>query len=816
MSTIEAHTADSIVKATRDAGNIIAAEAGRLFCSAGTAVGDSVKATGSLVTDFEKSVAAGFQVVFGEDIDKSDAGLEGAFTKVDADKSGEIDVAEMKAYILSVYGTGLHDSVICEMMATADVNKNGKISLDEFKTIMRAGPPKSEGVIGGAAAASAAAASAAAASAAAAAAAAAAALDAGVGATVGSVKAIGDSAALLSMQSVEGIKAVVGATVESAKAVGIATADSVLAVGTATVAYAGKMSFESANAVGKRGLEGAMAVGDGVKATGTLMVTEFEKTMASFSVAAGVKKFDTAEMTAVVESDAALAAPLPATFEPAAASVAAMHDTADASASSTTARNDLTRPSLSFATLATLVTLSPMALGPMAVLSSRLLLGIAAAAAGATVAFLWTFWAERKHALPAAASPHESHRSAPSPLAVTRAVTRAEPPAVTLAVTLAEPPAVTLAEPPAVTLAVTLAEPPANNSLVQAAPTPCPTFETLAPEVLAPNWCPAVEWEDLSPAELRCAAAVRRWLGYEGFRQLLGSYDLLVLFVRGYAYREDWHAACFVFLERALLWRQSERCDALIAPDEDAPQMSFEAFAGGRLTEFNAMHPAGIIGQDVSGRLVTLDLLCATPSATSLAAFTDEEYLRHMVARREACRALCAASAERQGRRLYKVIAVIDVTGMSLAHLADHKWHARMKRANDLFAWNYPDSIVQLVVINAPRIFSTLWAMASIFLHPLTAAKISVHGASYSKALKGMCLNVPLTPDGKILHNAITPWVDALEQLRQQRDGSGCGGSLVSGFMSETDRRALERLAQEDDRVLEEQQEGALEGLFSR
>jgi hypothetical protein len=69
------------------------------------------------------------------------------------------------------------------------------------------------------------------------------------------------------------------------------------------------------------------------------------------------------------------------------------------------------------------------------------------------------------------------------------------------------------------------------------------------------------------------------------------------------------------------------------------------------------------------------------------------------------------------------------------------------------------------------------------------------------------------------LHNAITPWVDALEQLRQQRggsDGSGCGGSLVSGFMSETDRRALERIAQEDERVLEEQQEGALEGLFSR
>ena len=83
---------------------------------------------------------AAFQQVFASTIDKSDAGLERAFKQVDTDASGQISAAEMSAHIASVYGSGLDESITAEMLKAADTDGDGEVSLDEFKTIMRAGP----------------------------------------------------------------------------------------------------------------------------------------------------------------------------------------------------------------------------------------------------------------------------------------------------------------------------------------------------------------------------------------------------------------------------------------------------------------------------------------------------------------------------------------------------------------------------------------------------------------------------------------------------------------------------------------------------
>ena len=169
----------------------------------GSATVHGAKATGALVaTGLEKTgVTAGFQAVFGEGIDKSDAGLEAVFATVDTNQSGSIDAAEMRAYIRGVYDKGLDDKTVDDMMMAADAmiwlrNKEGEIGVSEFKLIMRAGPhKKSDGAIGKH-------------------------VDAGVAATVGGVKAIGDGAVFIGTQSVEGIKAIGAATVDGAKAVG--------------------------------------------------------------------------------------------------------------------------------------------------------------------------------------------------------------------------------------------------------------------------------------------------------------------------------------------------------------------------------------------------------------------------------------------------------------------------------------------------------------------------------------------------------------------------------------------------------------------
>jgi hypothetical protein len=155
-----------------------------------------------VATGLEKTgVTAGFQAVFGEGVDKSDAGLEAAFATVDTNQSGSIDAAEMRAYIRGVYDKGLDDKTVDDMMMAADAmiwlrNKEGEIGVAEFKLIMRAGPhKKSDGAIGKH-------------------------VDTGVAATVGGVKAIGDGAVFIGTQSVEGIKAIGAATVDGAKAVG--------------------------------------------------------------------------------------------------------------------------------------------------------------------------------------------------------------------------------------------------------------------------------------------------------------------------------------------------------------------------------------------------------------------------------------------------------------------------------------------------------------------------------------------------------------------------------------------------------------------
>jgi hypothetical protein len=195
----------------------------------GGGVMSGVKAMSSAAADgaalVTTGVASGLQAVFGEDIDKSDAGLEAAFAKKwrsHPREHGTIDAAKMKAYIQSVYEDGLDDKTICAMMAGAPgTSTDGKLGIDDFKLIMRAGPKKKAtlGGIGSAVTS---------------------AVDAGVDATVGGVKAIGDGAAYLGQKSLEGFGAIGEDAIKAnpLKAFGIgaaATGATVLAVVTAPV-----------------------------------------------------------------------------------------------------------------------------------------------------------------------------------------------------------------------------------------------------------------------------------------------------------------------------------------------------------------------------------------------------------------------------------------------------------------------------------------------------------------------------------------------------------------------------------------------------
>jgi len=187
---------------------------------------------------------------------------------------------------------------------------------------------------------------------------------------------------------------------------------------------------------------------------------------------------------------------------------------------------------------------------------------------------------------------------------------------------------------------------------------------------------PAAEWEPLSDGELEVVRAIRGWLGEEAAAAC--PRDLLVTFTRGYAYRPDWSQASFVFLERALAWREEMGACGICFGAPPARRELFEELC-----------PSGLIGHDSLGHLVVLERLGRVRVAELLKAFSEEEYLRQQAFSREAVRLLSIANSTRLGRRLYKVVVVIDLEGLSLSHVGS-RFVRLCKRVNETFGWALP------------------------------------------------------------------------------------------------------------------------------
>ena len=64
---------------------------------------------------------------------RSDEGLAKAFASVDSDGSGKISQAEMVAYVQKVYGKGIDEQMINEMMRKADKDTDGEVDFKEVR-----------------------------------------------------------------------------------------------------------------------------------------------------------------------------------------------------------------------------------------------------------------------------------------------------------------------------------------------------------------------------------------------------------------------------------------------------------------------------------------------------------------------------------------------------------------------------------------------------------------------------------------------------------------------------------------------------------
>jgi len=300
-----------------------------------------------------------------------------------------------------------------------------------------------------------------------------------------------------------------------------------------------------------------------------------------------------------------------------------------------------------------------------------------------------------------------------------------------------------------------------------------PTIALLAPETKADMQAKRpLEWDPLSLQEIETATAIRGWLGEEAFAACPA--DLLITFIRGYAYRSDAPRAACAYLEQSLRWRQGAGVDSTILLGEAPP----------RLAACDRLCVSGPVGEDRHGRLVVYDAFCRAPVSELLDAFEDDDdFVRHMVYRREALRAANYSRSKRMGKRVYKVISIVDLQGLGLSHL-DKRFYARFKRFSSDFGAYYPETTLKTIIINAPRAFTLFWAALRPFVHPITAAKVAVAGSNYSAALR----EAGVTLDGGVDQIIGSPptWSSVLAALRAEHGPS----ELATGNLLLAEERA--------------------------
>ncbi|EOD30607.1 hypothetical protein EMIHUDRAFT_456499 [Emiliania huxleyi CCMP1516] len=198
---------------------------------------------------------------------------------------------------------------------------------------------------------------------------------------------------------------------------------------------------------------------------------------------------------------------------------------------------------------------------------------------------------------------------------------------------------------------------------------------------------------------------------------------------------------------------------------------SVPAAAGGEVQPQQSPRPsASSVGVKLA-RKPTLDNL-----------LPDESYIQHQAYTREVARLYNAANSKAKGRRLYKVVYVLDLRGMGVAHL-NKRLLSLIKEVNELFGWYYPETVYQFYIINVPLVFRTGWSIIKPWIHPITAAKFAVLGGDWGKRLDQA--GISLT--GGDLPRRLPSWMAEAERLLERETLE----TLSLGYMPHDDLASL-------------------------
>jgi hypothetical protein len=206
--------------------------------------------------------------------------------------------------------------------------------------------------------------------------------------------------------------------------------------------------------------------------------------------------------------------------------------------------------------------------------------------------------------------------------------------------------------------------------------------------------------------------------------RITGAYiddNQLLRFLRARQFDLDNAAKMF---NEYLAWRAEFGTDQIIA-----------TFEFPELSKVLECYPRCYHKTDKYGRPIYVERL-GMANVTQLFKITTSERLlkNHVYGYEKLVNYRLPACSLKQGCFLEQSTTILDLKGVSLSTFSSV--YSLVSQVSTIAQNYYPEMLGKMYIINAPYLFSTVWSLVKVMLHPVTQRKIAIVGSSYLPALQ--------------------------------------------------------------------------------
>ncbi|EDM00206.1 similar to SEC14 (S. cerevisiae)-like 2 (predicted), isoform CRA_a [Rattus norvegicus] len=142
----------------------------------------------------------------------------------------------------------------------------------------------------------------------------------------------------------------------------------------------------------------------------------------------------------------------------------------------------------------------------------------------------------------------------------------------------------------------------------------------------------------------------------------------------------------------------------------------------------------GLCGYDYEGCPVWFDLIGTLDPKGLFMSASKQDLIRKRIKVCEMLLHECELQSQKLGRKVERMVMVFDMEGLSLRHL----WKPAVEVYQQFFAIleaNYPETVKNLIVIRAPKLFPVAFNLVKSFIGEVTQKKIVILGGNWKQEL---------------------------------------------------------------------------------